>query len=336
LARAAVIGTTSWGTTLAVLLACNGHDVSLIARTPAEAGALNTARENARHRPGLMFPATLKATIDPEALATASLVILAVPSVSLRSNLTRLAPAISSDAAVVSAVKGIEPESCLRISEVIQAFGIEDERILALSGPNFATEIAAGLPAASVIAGRDSRRAQQAQAMLNGPTFRVYTSDDVPGVELGGALKNVVAIACGISDGLGYGANARAALITRSLAEVTRLGVAAGAWPLTFLGLAGIGDLLLSCTSDTSRNRRLGLALAQGLSLEEASAGIEGVVEGAVTTQAIPGLARRHKVALPICEALHAVLFENKPAAEAGRELMSRAARPELDDLPSS
>lgn len=331
MARAAVIGTTSWGTTLAVLLARNGHNVSLLARTAAEADALNAAHENARHRPGLAFPATLNATIDPEALATAELILLAVPSASLRTNLTRLAPAFDQEAAILSAVKGIEPDTCLRMSEVIRAFGIENERIMVLSGPNFATEIAAGLPAAAVVAGRDSSRIRRAQSMLNGPTFRVYTSDDVAGVELGGALKNVVAIACGLSDGLGYGANARAALITRSLAETTRLGVAAGAVPLTFLGLAGIGDLLLSCTSDTSRNRRFGLALAHGLSLEAASASIEGVVEGAVTTRAIPGLARRYKVELPICAALHAVLFEGKPPIEAGRELMSRAARPELD-----
>ncbi|HLF77507.1 MAG TPA: NAD(P)H-dependent glycerol-3-phosphate dehydrogenase, partial [Dehalococcoidia bacterium] len=261
----------------------------------------------------------------------ADLVVIAVPSASLRDNLIRLAPAIAPDASVLSAVKGIEPDTCLRMSEVIRAFGIEEERILALSGPNFAGEIAAGLPAASVVACRSVTRAAQAQMMLNGPGFRVYTSDDVAGVELGGALKNVIAIACGLSDGLGYGANARAALITRALAELSRLGAVAGAKPLTFLGLAGIGDLLLSCTSDTSRNRRLGLALAQGLSLDDATASIDGVLEGAVTARAVPALASRFNVELPICAALHSVLFEGKPAAEAGRELMARAARPERD-----
>jgi glycerol-3-phosphate dehydrogenase (NAD(P)+) len=177
----------------------------------------------------------------------------------------------------------------------------------------------------------DEARARQAQALLNGPTFRVYTSDDTVGVELSGALKNVVAIACGLSDGLGYGENAKAALITRGLAEITRLGVAAGAQPLTFLGLAGLGDLVLTCGSNTSRNRRLGLALAQELSLDEALESIDGVVEGIVTARAVPQLARRIGVEMPICESLHAVLFDGKTAVEAGRELMARAARAERD-----
>ncbi|HLG12615.1 MAG TPA: NAD(P)H-dependent glycerol-3-phosphate dehydrogenase, partial [Dehalococcoidia bacterium] len=197
--------------------------------------------------------------------------------------------------------------------------------------PNFAGEIAAGLPAATVVAGRDEARAREAQALLNGPSFRVYTSDDPVGVELSGALKNVVAIACGLSDGLGYGENAKAALITRGLAEITRLGVAAGAQPLTFLGLAGLGDLVLTCEGNTSRNRRLGLALAQEMSLDEALESVEGVVEGVVTARAVPQLARRIGVEMPICESLHAVLFEGKTAIEAGRELMARAARAERD-----
>jgi glycerol-3-phosphate dehydrogenase (NAD(P)+) len=329
--RTAVIGTTSWGTTLAVLTARNGHEVALMARDPAEADALTAAGENVRHRKGLSFPPSLTPTFDPEALATAEVIVIAVPSSSLRANLTRLAPAFAPEAAVLSASKGIEPESCLRMSQVVRAFGIEDERLLVLSGPNFADEIAAGLPAASVVAGNDAGRARQAQLMLSGPSFRLYTSDDVAGVELGGALKNVVAIACGLSDGLGYGANARAGLITRALAEMTRIGVAAGARPLTFLGLAGIGDLLLSCTSDTSRNRRLGLALARGLGLEDACTAVAGLTEGAVTARAVPLLARRFGVELPICEALHAVLFEAKEPAAAGRELMARSFKPELD-----
>jgi glycerol-3-phosphate dehydrogenase (NAD(P)+) len=317
---------------LAVLLARGGSDVSLIARTVAEADALNGARENARHRPGLAFPDSLSATVDPEAIATADLVVVAVPSASLRDNLVRLAPAIDPDATLLSATKGIEPETGLRMSEVIAAFGVEPQRVLALSGPNFATEIASGLPAATVVAGRDPERARQVQALLNSQTFRVYTSDDIVGVEVGGALKNVVAIACGIADGLGYGANAKAALITRALAEITRLGVALGARPLTFLGLAGIGDLVLSCESDLSRNRRLGLALAKGLGLEAALASIDGVVEGAVTARCVPMVVRRAGVEMPICEGLHAVLYEGKPAAEAVRELLSRSPREEFDE----
>jgi glycerol-3-phosphate dehydrogenase (NAD(P)+) len=304
--------------------------VSLLARNVTEADALTSARENARHRPGLRFPDNLTTTADPEALATAELVVIAVPSASLRDNVTRLAPAIAPEATILSATKGIEAESCLRMSEVIAAFGVETGRILALSGPNFAGEIASGLPAATVIAGNDEVRARMAQSLLNSPTFRVYTSDDVPGVELGGALKNVIAIACGLSDGLGYGENAKAALITRALAEITRLGVAAGARPLTFLGLAGMGDLVLTCQSDLSRNRRFGLALARGMSLEQALASIAGVVEGAVTAHAVPELGHRNGVELPICSALHAVLYEGKSPADAGRDLMARAAKPEF------
>jgi glycerol-3-phosphate dehydrogenase (NAD(P)+) len=255
---------------------------------------------------------------------------VAVPSTTLRSNLERLSGSLGGgDSSVLSATKGIEPESCLRMSEVIAEAGIAKERILAISGPNFAAEIAAGKPAATVVAGEPGR-ARQAQALLNGPAFRVYTSDDVAGVELGGALKNVLAIACGLADGLGYGENAKAALITRGLAEISRLGVAAGARPMTFLGLAGIGDLVLSCESDLSRNRRLGLALAEGKDLVGAIEAI-GVVEGAVTAKAVPRLAQRLGVEMPICESLHAVLYEGKSPQEAGRDLMARSARPEPD-----
>jgi glycerol-3-phosphate dehydrogenase (NAD(P)+) len=217
------------------------------------------------------------------------------------------------------------------MSQVIALEGIESERTLVLSGPNFATEIAAGLPAACVIAGSDSERATRAQALLNGPVFRVYTSDDVAGVEFGGALKNVVAIACGISDGLGYGENAKAALITRALAEITRLGVAAGARALTFLGLAGMGDLVLTCQSDLSRNRRLGLLLAQGRNLQEAQAAIDGVCEGVDTARAVPLLSSRFRVDMPACRALYEVLYESKSPRQAVAELMSRPVKPELD-----
>lgn len=331
MARIAVVGTTSWGTTLAALLARGGSEVALLARSVAEADGINAARENTRHRPGLKLPENLSATFDPEAVATAESVLLAVPSASMRSNLVRLAPAISATATLISATKGLESEGCLRMSEVIQSFGIEEERVLVLSGPNFATEIAAGLPAATVVAGRDEARARQAQSLLNGPTFRVYTSDDPTGVEISGAVKNVIAIACGLSDGLGYGENAKAALITRGLAEITRLGVAAGAQPLTFLGLAGLGDLVLTCEGNLSRNRRLGLALAQEMSLDDALESVEGVVEGVGAARSVPDLARRYNVEMPICEALRQVLFEGKTAVEAGRELMARAARPEKD-----
>jgi glycerol-3-phosphate dehydrogenase (NAD(P)+) len=330
--KVAVVGTTSWGTTLAVLAARGSGDVTLWARSVAEADELNAARENRRHRPGLAFPETLSVSADAEAIATAEVVVLAVPSAQLRSNLVRLAPAFDQEATVVSATKGIDPASGERMSEVIAEFGIEQERILALSGPNFAGEIAAGLPAATVVAGPDSERAQTVQALLSGPRFRVYTGDDIAGVEFGGALKNVVAIACGLSDGLGFGDNARAALITRALAEISRLGVAAGGKAITFLGLAGIGDLVLSCQSDLSRNRRLGLALAKGLSVNAAVESIVGVVEGAVTAKAVPALCKRYGVELPICEALRSVLYVGKPAAEAVGDLMARELKAEFGE----
>jgi len=331
MARVAVIGPTSWGTTLAALFARNANEVSLITRSVAEADVLNAVRENRAHRPNLRFPDTLRATFDPEALATADLVVLAVPSATLRENLIRSAPAIGLDASIISATKGIETSDCLRMSEVIAAFGFEPSRVMALSGPNFAGEIARGLPAATVVAGSDLVRVRQAQSLLTSPIFRVYTSEDIAGVEIGGALKNVVAIACGLSDGLGYGENAKAALITRGLAEITRLGVSAGANPLTFLGLAGMGDLVASCQSNQSRNHALGVALAQDMSLEEAIDASAGVVEGVATTRSLPRLAERHGVAMPICESLYDILFEAKPAIEAGRDLMSRATRPERD-----
>jgi glycerol-3-phosphate dehydrogenase (NAD(P)+) len=329
--RVAVIGTTSWGTTLAVLFARGGSDVLLMARNPQEADTLTSARENARHRPGLRFPGSLTCTFDPEALATADVVLIAVPSAGFRTNLIRLAQAISPDATIVSATKGIEADDCLRMSEVAAAFGVERDRIAALSGPNFATEIARGLPAATVVAGENDARVRQLQSLLNGPSFRVYTSDDLTGVEIGGAIKNVVAIACGLSDGLGYGENAKAALITRGLTEITRLGVAAGARPLTFLGLAGLGDLVLTCEGSLSRNRSLGIALAQDMSLQEAIESSLGVVEGVVTARSVPRLAQRLGVEMPVCESLYSILFEGKPAVEAGRDLMSRATRPEMD-----
>ena len=330
--RVAVIGATSWGTTLAVLLARNGAEVTLWARTPQEAQALDSARESPR-RPGLKFPESMRVSADVIAIREASVVLLGVTSSTLQWNLDRVVPHTQPVAAVLSAVKGIEPGTGRRMSELIEASGVDRNRLLALSGPNFAGEIASGLPAATVVASVNPGLAKDVQTLLSGPTFRVYTSDDVAGVELGGALKNVVAIACGISDGLGYGENAKAALITRALAEITRLGVAAGARPLTFLGLAGLGDLILTCESDISRNRRLGLALARGASVEEAMAGIDGVVEGAVTARAVPVLAQKYGVELPICAALHAVLYEGLSPSEAVRELMARASRTELDGL---
>lgn len=330
--KAAVIGTTSWGTTLAILLARNETEVVLLARSDDEMRNLESARENRRHRPGMPFPPGLRVSADPSDLADAEAVVLAVPSATLPQNLSRALPFISAEISVVSATKGINPETGDRISQSLASAGIDPQRLLVISGPNLADEISAGLPAATVVAGAEHERTRAFQAMLTSDAFRVYTSDDLVGVEFGGALKNVIAIAAGLSDGLKYGDNARAALITRALVEVTRLGVAAGARPMTFLGLAGIGDIMLSCSSDRSRNRRLGLAMASGQTLKSFLMGLDGVVEGAITAQAVPVLTRRYGVEMPICEALHAVLYGGKPVQEAVQDLMSRAARPERDD----
>jgi glycerol-3-phosphate dehydrogenase (NAD(P)+) len=307
--------------------------VTLLARTAAEAAALEAARENKRHRPGLAFPPSLRVSANPADLGNVLLVVIAVPSQTLAINLESIVLELPRPVTVVSAMKGIEPDKGMRLSEVIAAFDIEPPRILALSGPNFASEIARGLPAATVIAGQSTTRVQEAQSFFNGPTFRVYASDDLVGVELGGALKNVVAIACGLSDGLGYGENAKAGLITRGLAEIARLGVAAGARPLTFLGLAGLGDLVLTCQSDLSRNRRFGIALAKGMSYDNALTAAGGLVEGAITARAVRTLAARFGVEMPVCEELHAVLYEGKSPQDAVRSLMSRAAKSEMEGL---
>ena len=330
--RCTVIGSTSWGTTLAILLARARADVLLLTRTAEEAVRLQESRENAGRLPGIALPESLNISCDAHGLADADVVIIAVPSAALPANLANIAGLINPQATVVSATKGVEPETGRLMSEIILAAGIGPNQLLALSGPNFAREVAAGLPAATVVAGPSAERATQVQKLLGGPKFRVYTSDDLVGVEVGGALKNVVAIACGLSDGLDYGENAKAALTTRALAEISRLGVAAGAKPMTFLGLAGLGDLFLSCSSDISRNRQLGLALAQGRSLPDALTEIVGVVEGAQTALAIPALAARFSVEMPIGQALYAVLYEAKPARLAVQELMARDLKAETDD----
>ncbi len=278
----------------------------------------------------MRFPPTLSVTHEALALRDARLIVIAVPAESLRENLGHILAGVSPDAMLLSAIKGIEAGSGRRMSELIAEAGIGPARTLVLSGPNFSGEIAAGLPAATVIAGADLERARRAQTLLTSPVFRVYASEDVAGVEIGGALKNVVAIACGISDGLAMGENAKAALMTRALAEITRLGVAAGARPLTFLGLAGIGDLIATCGSNLSRNRRLGLGLAEGKSLDDALRSIEGVVEGVGTTRAVRVLSRRLGVQMPICEELYAVLFEDKDPRASLIDLMARGAKDEF------
>ena len=328
---AAVVGTTTWGTTLAIILARRGIEVRLLARTDAEAARLSEAREHP-HLAGHAFPEALHVTADWAAgLDGASVVLFAVPSQTMRENAKRAAPHIGGSPVVVSAAKGLEHGTYKRMSQVL-----DDElpstagAHCALSGPNLAREVVRGLPTSTVVAGPGPDATRRAQELLNSKTFRVYTNTDVIGTELAGALKNVIAIGAGVVDGMSLGDNAKAGFLTRGLAEITRLGVAAGADALTFAGNAGLGDLMATCFSTLSRNHRVGIALAQGRSLEEAIAELGGeVAEGVATTPAALDLARSHGVEMPIAELTNRVLFEGLSPKDALGELMARVPKPE-------
>ncbi len=327
-----VVGTGNWGTTLAIALARGGKKVALLARNAAEAAVLRAAGENTRFLPGQPFPPTLELLADQELATRTQLLLLVTPSRTIRSNAEQLAPWIGADTIVLSCAKGIEAGSLLTMSEVVRSAlpGIRPGYIGALSGPNIASEIARSLPATTVVATSDDSAARVAQSLLTTTLFRVYRSADVTGVELAGALKNIIALGAGIGDGMGVGDNAKAAFITRGLAEITRLGVARGANPLTFAGLAGLGDLVATCASPYSRNRRLGEALARGQTLDEAQASLGQVAEGVGTTATARALAAQHHVELPIADEMYRVLFEGKSAHQAGIDLMQRDPKDEL------
>jgi glycerol-3-phosphate dehydrogenase (NAD(P)+) len=326
--KVAVVGGGSWGTALAVHGMRSGHEVSLLVRDPATATSLAERRENERYLPGVALPAALAISADPGVAAGADLLIVAVPSEAFRAVCGRVRASVPRHGIVVSATKGLEVDTRRRMSEVAAA-ELPQSPITVLSGPSFALEVARGHPTAVVVAGADPAAAETVQKALSGPAFRVYTSDDVAGVELAGALKNVIAIAAGIIDGLGYGPNTVAALVTRGLAEMTRLGVALGGRAETFAGLAGLGDLVLTATGDLSRNRSLGRALGQGLTLEEAVARTAMVAEGVRTTLAACELAARAGVEMPITQEMHAVLYRGKPPREAVDALMIRRLKRE-------
>lgn len=331
-AGVAVIGAGAWGTALAVQATRAGHAPRLWVFEPELLARLRETRENPWYLPGVRLPeAVTPVGTLAEAAAGAELLVVAVPSHVFRPVVAELAPYVGRSARVLSATKGIEEGRLARMSEILAEHLPESSRgrIAVLSGPTFALEVAEARPTAAVLASTDPAVARGLQGMLATPTFRLYTQTDVIGVELGGALKNVMAIAAGIADGLGLGANARAALLTRGLAEMARLGVALGARARTFAGLAGLGDLILTCTGELSRNRRLGLALAQGTSLDEWQAGTRSVAEGVRTARAARGLAMKAGVPAPIIAEVGAVLFEGKPAREALLSLLSREVRPE-------
>ncbi|WP_067692690.1 NAD(P)H-dependent glycerol-3-phosphate dehydrogenase [Nocardia jejuensis] len=331
MARAAVLGAGSWGTSFAKVLAEAGTDVTMWARRPEVAKVLATEHRNPWYLPDVDLP-PIAATDDPRiALAGADIVVLAVPSQSLRVNLAEWKDLIPAEATLLSLAKGIETGTLLRMSQVIsEVTGADPDRVAVLSGPNLAHEIAARQPAATVVACRDTARAEAVQHASATGYFRPYTNSDVIGCEIGGACKNVIALACGIASGMGLGDNSVASLITRGLAEIIRLGVAVGAEPVTFAGLAGVGDLVATCTSPLSRNRSFGHALGAGGTMESAQRATNGqVVEGVKSCTSVRALAAAHGVEMPLTEFMHQVCHEGLSTSEAVGRLLGRRLKSE-------
>ena len=332
--KIAVIGAGSWGTALAILLANKGLEVALWGRDAAAMNAMQAARENVKYLPGHHFPQNLAATADPaRAAERADCALMVVPSHGYRAVFRGFLPHLPANIPVVSATKGIENESLHSMTQVMAeesaAVG-KTVDLAVLSGPSFAEETAAGQPTAVTVACADGERAAALQRLFSFERFRVYSSTDVTGLEISGAMKNVIAIGAGIAEGLGYGLNARAALITRGLAEITRLGLALGADARTFAGLSGLGDLVLTCTGALSRNRAVGLKLGAGKRLNDILAEMRMVAEGVKTTRSCRQLANQHGVDMPILEQTHAVLYEGKGCGDAVAELLGRDLKGEL------
>ena len=328
----AVVGAGSWGTAFASVLAANNVDTLLWGRRAETVEEINNARHNESYLPGIELPPSLHATHDlEEALARAPVVVLGIPSHAFRDKVVQIAPLLDRDAVLVSLTKGIERDTLMRMSQVAaEAAGIAEDRVAVLSGPNLAKEVAKGLPGASVVACGDEQRAYALQRLFHAPTFRVYTNTDVCGVEIGGATKNVVAIAAGVADGLGYGENALAALVTRGLVEITRLGVRMGADPLTFAGLAGVGDLVATCLSKQSRNHHVGEELGKGRMLDDIIASMNMVAEGVKSCAGILAMAARVSCDMPIATRVGKVLYEGADVKEMVDSLLTRDAEPEF------
>jgi glycerol-3-phosphate dehydrogenase (NAD(P)+) len=330
MSRIAILGAGAWGTALALSLARRGgHELCLWSHSATLAEQLTEAGENLRYLPGFTLPAEIDVTSDlPRAIFEAETLLCVTPSQHLRDVITHIAPMLTKNQIVLSASKGIEETSFLRMSQVVAA--VTSNPFAVLSGPSFAQEVAAGMPTAVVVASDHPQIAQTIQRDLTSPTLRVYTNDDVTGVELGGAMKNVIALAAGIAHGLNLGYNSSAALITRGIAEMTRLAVACGGRRQTLAGLSGIGDLVLTCTGSLSRNRAVGIELGRGRQLTDIITSLNGkVAEGVLSTAAALGLAARYAVEMPITEQMDAILHHNKSPKEAIRELMSRPGRDE-------
>lgn len=332
--RCAVLGSGSWGTALAIQLSRSGDDVWVWARSEEAAHRIEETRENSRYLPGIPVPDGMVFSADlPSVLRGAAVVVVAVPSQHLRGVMQAAGPLIDADAVVCCASKGVENGTLLTMAEVMEEVlpATLHGRICALAGPSFAREVAEGRPTAVVVASHDAAAADVVAEAFHGGAFRAYHTDDVVGAELGGALKNVIAIATGVADGIGAGLNARAALITRGLAEIGRLAVHRGANPLTLAGLAGMGDLVLTCTGDLSRNRRVGLGLGAGRSLDDILAELGQVAEGVMTTRSARNLGRAAGVDMPITEEMYRMLFEDKPVPEVLRDLLGRERKAERD-----
>lgn len=328
--RIGVAGGGAWGTTLAKLLAEKGHPVTLWVWEPELAVTMARERENGIYLPGVELPESLEITGSLAQLGRGrSTLLLATPSHVLRAVFSELRPFLQASTLLISATKGLEHATCMTMSQIIREVAPEVKSLAVLSGPSFAKEVSRGLPAALVAASGDEEAARRVQNLLNTSAFRVYAGADPLGVELGGAIKNVIAIAAGVVDGLGLGHNALAALITRGLRETARLGVAMGARAETFAGLAGLGDLVLTCTGDLSRNRQLGLAMSKGASLADLLRRSSTVKEGVNAAKAAVTLAERFSVEMPICREICAILFENKSPQEAVIALMGRAPKSE-------
>lgn len=334
MALTGVIGAGSWGTALALLLHHNGHQVTLWSALADEVALLQTKRENPDKLPGVKLPEEMTVTADlREAVSGQDMLVLAVPSPFVRSTAHQMRELVSAGQIIVNVAKGIEEATLMTLSQVIEA-EIPQADVAVMSGPSHAEEVGKGLPTTIVAGAKSKKTAEYVQSLFMSEVFRVYTSPDVTGIELGSALKNVVALAAGIADGLGYGDNTKAALITRGIAEIARLGTAMGGKVETFAGLSGIGDLIVTCASMHSRNRRAGILIGKGYSYEAAMQEVKMVVEGVYSAKAALGLAAKYGVTLPIIEQVNEVLFHGKKADEAVRDLMLRDKKIENSDIP--
>ena len=334
MAKVSVLGAGSWGTALSLLLCKNGHEVTHWSALEDEVRMLCEKREHESKLPGVRLPEDMKITADLEdSLQDPDVAVLAVPSPFTRSTAHRMAPFVKKGQIIVNVAKGVEEHTLMTLSEIISE-EIPQADVCVLSGPSHAEEVGKGLPTTCVVSAEKRETAEYLQGIFMSPVFRVYTTPDILGVELGGALKNVIALAAGTADGLGYGDNTKAALITRGIAEISRLGTKMGARAETFYGLSGIGDLIVTCASVHSRNRKAGYLMGKGYTMQEAMDEVKMVVEGVYSARAAKSLAEKYQVEMPIIEEVNKVLFEDKPAADAVRDLMLRDKKVETPMLP--